>query len=72
MKLLCDVIIVSFVSRAESLCGATVTLSDLLGLKDTVFNPHFREPTMAIAERQLDVCFTLRWSLLMRGQRLLP
>ena len=47
MKMLCDGNIVSFVV-AESLCDATVTLSDLLGLKDIVLDPHFREATMAV------------------------
>ena len=35
---------------AESLRGATVSLGDLLGLQDTVFGTHFREPTMVIIE----------------------
>ena len=47
MKMLCDGNIVSFVV-AESLCDVTVTLSDLLGLKYTVVDPHFREPTVDI------------------------
>ena len=47
MKLLCDGEIVSLIV-AESLCGATVILSDLLELKDTVLDTHFREPTMTI------------------------
>ena len=45
MKMLCNGNIVYFVV-AESLCDATVTLSDLLRLN--VLNAHFREPTMAI------------------------
>ena len=45
--MLCDGNIVFFVV-AESLCGATVTLSDLFGLKHTMLDAHFREPTMAI------------------------
>ena len=49
MKLLCDGEIVSLVV-AESLCGATVILSGLLGLKDTMLDTHFREPTMTIIE----------------------
>ena len=40
MKLLCDGKIDSL-AVAESLCGATVSLSDLLGLKDIVHNTHF-------------------------------
>ena len=56
---------------AGSLCGAILNLSDLLGLKDTVLYPHFSEPTIVIIERQLRVCFTVRWSLVMRGQCLL-
>ena len=71
MKLLCDGKTVSFVV-AESLCGATVSLGDFLRLKDTVLDTHFCEPTIAIIEWQLRVCFTLRWSLLVRGQCLLP
>ena len=49
MKLLCDGKIVYF-NVAESLCGATLTLSDLLGLMDTVLDAHFRELTMAMIE----------------------
>ena len=47
MNLLCDRNIVSFLV-AESLCDATVTLSDLLGPNDTMLDIHFREPIMAI------------------------
>ena len=63
--------IVYFV-EAESLCGATVTLLDFLGFKDTVLDAHSREPTMCMIERQLKVCCTLRRSLFMRSLRLLP
>ena len=35
---------------AENLCGATVTLSDLLELKDTVLDPDFCELTMSMIE----------------------
>ena len=55
MKFRCDGNIVFFVV-AESLCGATVTLFDLLRLNDTV----------------LKVYFTLRRSLFMRGLMLQP
>ena len=71
MKLLYDEKNVSFVVDT-SLCGATVSLSDFLGLKDTVVDTHFREPTMTMMKWQLRVCFTLRWSLVMRGQCPLP
>ena len=71
MKLLCDGKIVSLVT-AERLCDATVSLGDLVGLKDTVLDTHICEPTMAIIEGQLRVCFALRWFLLVRGQYLLP
>ena len=70
MKLRCDGKIVSFVV-AESLSGATVTLTGLLGHEDAVLDTNFREPTMVMIERQLRVCFILRWSLFMRGLRLL-
>ena len=33
---------------AESLCGATVSLGDLLSLKDTVLDTHFCKSTMTI------------------------
>ena len=49
MKLLCDGNILSFVV-AESLCGATVNLRDLLEQKDTARDPHFREPAVTIIE----------------------
>ena len=49
MKLLCDGKIVSFVV-AKSLCGATVSLGDLLRVRNTVLDIHFRDPTMAIIE----------------------
>ena len=47
MKVLSDGNIVSFVI-AESFCDATLTLSNLLGLKYTVIDPLFRVPTMGI------------------------
>ena len=49
MKLCCGGKMVSF-GVAVSLCTSTVTLFGFLGLKDTVLDAHFREPTMAKTE----------------------
>ena len=70
MKLCCDEKLFYFVV-AESLRGATATLFDLLGPKDTVFDSHSHKPAMAVTERQMRVYCTVRWSLFVRGLRLL-
>ena len=70
MKLRCDGKIVYFLG-AENLCGATVTLVDLLGLKDIVLDTHYRESTMVAVKIYLIVFCTIWWSLFIRGLRLL-
>ena len=53
MKLRCDRKFVIFVVLiAESLCGATVTLFDLLELKNIVSDTYFHESTMVMIENR--------------------
>ena len=58
MKLSCDGNISSFVV-SETLCGATAAVFDLLGLKNTVLDANYREPTTTATKMQLRAYCTL-------------